>query len=109
MEPILRADLGSLLAAAVDGAAIKGGGVNEPSGILNTTLPTMRFNVAPLDAGRRRPMLTLAEAKLQLRISEDDLDAEIVQVIAAAADLDLHRFCSGHVLMLGGPLFEGHW
>lgn len=23
--------------------------------------------------------------------------------------LDLHRFCSGHVLMLGGPLFEGHW
>lgn len=27
----------------------------------------------------------------------------------AAAGLDLHRFCSGHVLMLGGPLFEGHW
>ncbi len=25
------------------------------------------------------------------------------------SDLDLHRFCSGHVLMLGGPLFEGHW
>ena len=25
------------------------------------------------------------------------------------AELDLHRFCSGHVLMLGGPLFEGHW
>ena len=24
-------------------------------------------------------------------------------------ELDLHRFCSGHVLMLGGPLFEGHW
>ena len=24
-------------------------------------------------------------------------------------DVDLHRFCSGHVLMLGGPLFEGHW
>ena len=23
--------------------------------------------------------------------------------------VDLHRFCSGHVLMLGGPLFEGHW
>lgn len=27
----------------------------------------------------------------------------------AFIDLDLHRFCSGHVLMLGGPLFEGHW
>ena len=24
------------------------------------------------------------------------------------AYVDLHRFCSGHVLMLGGPLFEGH-
>ena len=24
-------------------------------------------------------------------------------------EMDLHRFCSGHVLMLGGPLFEGHW
>jgi hypothetical protein len=23
-------------------------------------------------------------------------------------DLDLHRFCSGQVLMLSGPLFEGH-
>jgi hypothetical protein len=22
--------------------------------------------------------------------------------------LDLHRFCSGQVLMLSGPLFEGH-
>ena len=26
-----------------------------------------------------------------------------------SAEVDLHRFCSGHVLMLGGPLFEGHW
>ena len=25
-----------------------------------------------------------------------------------ALGLDLHRFCSGQVLMLGGPLFEGH-
>ena len=30
-------------------------------------------------------------------------------LIAQPLDLDLHRFCSGHVLMLGGPLFEGHW
>ena len=34
LEPILRADLGYLLAQAVDAAAIKGGGSNEPSGIL---------------------------------------------------------------------------
>ena len=38
-----------------------------------------------------------------------------VVVFQPVADLcfaqmvDLHRFCSGHVLMLGGPLFEGHW
>ena len=28
---------------------------------------------------------------------------------ASCHGVDLHRFCSGHVLMLGGPLFEGHW
>jgi HK97 family phage major capsid protein len=36
LEPILRADLGYLLAQALDGAAIKGGGANEPTGILGT-------------------------------------------------------------------------
>lgn len=34
LEPILRADLGYLLAQALDGAAIRGGGTNEPTGIL---------------------------------------------------------------------------
>lgn len=34
LEPILRADLGFLLAQALDGAAIQGGGANEPTGIL---------------------------------------------------------------------------
>ncbi len=28
--------------------------------------------------------------------------------VAISNPLDLHRFCSGQVLMLGGPLFEGH-
>lgn len=28
--------------------------------------------------------------------------------VAHSLKLDLHRFCSGRVLMLGGPLFEGH-
>ena len=27
---------------------------------------------------------------------------------AGIREVDLHRFCSGQVLMLGGPLFEGH-
>lgn len=36
MEPILRADLAYLLMQALDGAAIKGGGANEPDGILET-------------------------------------------------------------------------
>lgn len=27
---------------------------------------------------------------------------------ALARDVDLHRFCSGQVLILGGPLFKGH-
>jgi HK97 family phage major capsid protein len=34
LEPILRADLGYLLAQKLDSAAIKGGGTNEPVGIL---------------------------------------------------------------------------
>ena len=34
LEPILRADLGYLLAQALDSAAIRGGGTNEPTGIL---------------------------------------------------------------------------
>lgn len=34
IEPILRADLAFLLSAALDRAAIRGGGANEPSGIL---------------------------------------------------------------------------
>lgn len=34
LDSILRADLGYLLAQAIDSAAIKGGGTNEPSGIL---------------------------------------------------------------------------
>ena len=29
-------------------------------------------------------------------------------IISRQATLDLHRFCSGQVLMLSGPLFEGH-
>lgn len=37
LEPILRADLGYLLAQKIDGAAIRGGGVNEPTGILADT------------------------------------------------------------------------
>lgn len=34
LEPVLRADLAYLLAQALDAAAIRGGGVNEPTGIL---------------------------------------------------------------------------
>lgn len=37
LEPILRRDLGYLLAQALDGAALRGGGTNEPTGILADT------------------------------------------------------------------------
>ncbi|HCP81270.1 MAG TPA: phage major capsid protein [Octadecabacter sp.] len=37
LEPILRADLGYMLAQALDGAALRGGGTNEPTGILADT------------------------------------------------------------------------
>ena len=48
LEPILRADLAYLLAQALDKAAIRGGGANEPTGILAdpnvTELPAAAFS-----------------------------------------------------------------
>lgn len=46
LEPILRADIAFLLRQALDAAAIKGGGANEPVGILATP----GLNVLPLGA-----------------------------------------------------------
>lgn len=40
------------------------------------------------------------------------LDVSLKEISICVVDrdgMDLHRFCSGQVLMLGGPLFEGHW
>jgi HK97 family phage major capsid protein len=51
LESILRADIGWLLAQAVDGASIKGGGANEPTGILSTvgvTTVALGTNGGPL-------------------------------------------------------------
>ncbi len=42
LEQILRGDIGYLLAQSLDGAAIKGGGTNEPVGIIgNTSVPVI--------------------------------------------------------------------
>ena len=37
-----------------------------------------------------------------------DADTKLAQQRLSVLELDLHRFCSDQVLMLGGPLFEGH-
>lgn len=53
LEPILRADLGYLLAQAIDAAAIKGGGSFEPSGIIangSVTVVALGANGAVLTA-----------------------------------------------------------
>jgi hypothetical protein len=31
-----------------------------------------------------------------------------IVLLSGGNPLDLHRFCFGQVLVLGGPLFEGH-
>jgi HK97 family phage major capsid protein len=42
LEAVLRADIGYLLAQAIDGAAIRGGGSNEPVGIIgNVSVPVL--------------------------------------------------------------------
>ena len=57
---------------------------------------------------------TLAPALEQVTILTDQVpDLAVVdrgyRGHGVEATMDLHRFCSGQVLMLGGPLFEGHW
>ena len=59
-------------------------------------------------------MAAMGELKLYaMRAAYDELMAVAVrrqheprQIVGDL--LDLHRFCSGEMLMLGGPLFEGH-
>jgi len=58
------------------------------------------------------PTVVLGEPMQEIfnwRGNHPDWDRDVVGKFPLAAELDLSRFCSGHMLMLGGPLFEGHW
>ena len=59
--------------------------------------------VRPLGDGRYRLVAGLHRME-GVRL----LGRETIPAVLSLATLDLHRFCSGQVLMLGGPLFEGH-
>ena len=64
--------------------------------------------VHPCDAGSLRGAMEAARMQLIAPV----LIGPVARIAAAAAqageDLDLSRFCSGQMLMLCGPLFEGH-
>lgn len=52
---------------------------------------------------------TLEPALLEVAAQMSHLSRELADVYAdEKISLDMHRFCSGPVLMLSGPLFEGH-
>ena len=48
----------------------------------------------------------LASEPIDFRKGMDGVMAHVANQFEL--DLDLSRFCSGRVLILGGPLFEGH-
>ena len=57
-------------------------------------------------SGLHNPFLTALPDTVDIDMSADPDGVGLVRLMQS---VDLHRFCSGHVLMLGGPLFEGHW
>ncbi|MCJ2044733.1 phage major capsid protein [Methylobacterium sp. J-078] len=68
LEPILRADISFLLRQALDAAAIKGGGANEPVGILATP----GLTVLPL--GTNGGVLSIDTAADMIAAIDDDAD-----------------------------------
>lgn len=60
LEPVLRADLAYLLAQALDRAAIKGGGTNEPVGILETA-SVVEMTGGPLTSDLTADMISALE------------------------------------------------
>jgi hypothetical protein len=45
---------------------------------------------------------------IDYRIMVEDRGSDVLIMAPHGGKLDLSRFCSGHVLMLGGLAFEGH-
>ena len=61
------------------------------------------------DPGRlREPPTITAIASTVESEPLDDFSAVLPSGVCPGRNLDLHRFRSGQVLILGGPLFEGH-
>lgn len=65
LEPILRGDLGYLLAQAIDGAAIQGGGANQPTGIIANA------NVQVLPLGTNGAAMTVDTAADLMGLVDD--------------------------------------
>jgi HK97 family phage major capsid protein len=64
LDPILRADLGYLLAQAIDGAAIQGGGANQPTGILanpNVSVLALAANGAAMTVDTAADLMGLVD------------------------------------------------
>jgi hypothetical protein len=66
-------------------------------------IPPLSLNQAEIEAA----ITNYVTQKIQ--VSEDqEIKVELQATRGVNGYMDLHRFCSGQVLMLSGPLFEGH-
>ncbi|PJN94417.1 phage major capsid protein, partial [Amaricoccus sp. HAR-UPW-R2A-40] len=99
LEPILRADLGYLLMQRLDAAAIRGGGANEPDGILETA------GVAQLADAALSSDLT---ADLIAALEQDDVTGTTGFLTHPAVMNRARKVkdADGHVIPLG-ELFHG--
>ena len=73
-------------------------------GMSSASFYKWRAKYGGMDASLISQMKAIEEENRRLKRMYADLSMQ-----ADLRKVDLHRFCSGHVLMLGGPLFEGHW
>jgi HK97 family phage major capsid protein len=92
IEQILRDDFASLIARAIDSAAIKGGGANEPTGVLSasgvTEVPGGTNGLAPSYANVLALVSTLANANVSGTgfVTNTKVVAKLATVLKSTAD-----------------------
>ena len=67
-----------------------------------------RYGLMTVEIARKHAHGKLVSVSKGFDPIADDANAAGLLTVTEVFDLDLHRFRSGQVLMLGGPLFEGH-
>ncbi|MFV0303063.1 MAG: phage major capsid protein [Paracoccus sp. (in: a-proteobacteria)] len=91
LEPLLRADLGFLLSQALDAAAIRGGGANEPTGILENADVVQMAN-AVLSSDLTADLIAALEADDVTGTTAFLTNPRVMSVVRKMKDGDGHTF-----------------